>query len=68
VPAALAVALVLTAVFHGARWALEKVARRYGAPVPVPSCRVAPIRFPRTLPVRRLAPLAGGWSGRGPPV
>jgi hypothetical protein len=68
VPAAMAVALVLTAVFHGARWTLEEVARRYGAPVPAPVRRVASARFPRTSPVPRLAPLAAGWSGRGPPV
>jgi len=68
VPAAMAVALVLTAVFHGARWTLEQLARRYGAPVPVPARRVAPARCRHTLPAPRLAPLAGGWSGRGPPV
>jgi hypothetical protein len=68
VPAALAVALVLTAVFHGARWTLEEVTRRYGTPAPKLAQRVAPLRFPRTLPVLRLTPLAGGWSGRGPPV
>jgi hypothetical protein len=68
VPAALAVALALAAVFHGARWTLEEVARRHAAPVPAPARRVAPARFPRTFRVPRLAPLAGGWSGRGPPV
>jgi hypothetical protein len=68
VPAAMAVALVVTAVFHGARWTLEEIARRYSASLPVVARRIAPAGRPRTLPVPRFAPLAGGWSGRGPPV
>jgi hypothetical protein len=66
VPAALAVGLVLAALFHGARWVLREVAERCGA---TPTARRAPARQ-RPLwdvLVPRLAPLAGGWSGRGPP-
>lgn len=66
VPAAVAVALVLAAAFHGAHWTLHEVARRHR--------RVA-LRSPRTsgqprhrdVVLPRLTPLADGWSGRGPP-
>ncbi|MBV8430335.1 MAG: hypothetical protein JO244_04185 [Solirubrobacterales bacterium] len=66
VPAALAVGLVLAAVFHGARWVLQGVAARHLEP---PAGRRPPIvvRAPDDLLLPRLAPLAGGWSGRGPP-
>jgi hypothetical protein len=66
VPAALAVGLVLAAVFHGARWVLHELSERRGAPR---AERRAP-STPRPLwgvLLPRLAPLAGGWSGRGPP-
>jgi hypothetical protein len=67
IPAALAVGLVLAAIFHGARWVLQEVAQWCAAPPP------APLRPPAAIPVRRrillspLAPLVGGWSDRGPP-
>ena len=67
VPAALAVGLVLAAAFHGARWALREVAERR---VPKPRTRRARTPVPRppySVLAPRLAPLAGGWSGRGPP-
>lgn len=67
VPAAFAVGLVLAAAFHGARWALLEVASRRSTR---PRTRRAPTRAPRPnlrVPVPRLAPLADGWSGRGPP-
>jgi len=67
VPAAVCIGLVLAAVFHGARWVLAEVAeRRSRATVrrQVPS--VAP-RRPRPPLVPLPAPLASGWSGRGPP-
>jgi hypothetical protein len=67
VVAALAVGLVLAAAFHGARWVLHEVAERH-RPVTAPlSGRVALARVPRDVLLPRLAPLAGGWSGRGPP-
>lgn len=67
IPAAACIGLVLAAVFHGARWVLEEVAQRFhrarerGGKHPEPSWR------PPTAPTPRLAPLADGWSGRGPP-
>ena len=67
-PAAACVGLVLTAVFHSARWVLHEVARRRacvaqdGAPVLVGVLR------PRDAFIPRPAPLAAGASGRGPPV
>jgi hypothetical protein len=67
IPAALAVGLVLAAVCIGARWALRGVARRYGArEIRYESARA--VRRPRAVLVRRPAPVAGGWSGRGPPL
>lgn len=66
VPAALAVALVLAAVFHGARWVLEDVAARHGDRF-TPGSRATVARSPGEMWLPRLAPLAAGWSGRGPP-
>lgn len=65
-PAALAVGLVLAAAFHGARWVLEQVADRSRRSAPRTDIRLR-IRIPRDAPLVPLAPLAGGWSGRGPP-
>jgi hypothetical protein len=67
VPAALCVGLVLAAIFHGARWVLDEVAQRRCSPTRNPVRRriAQPRRRDATLP--RLAPLAEGWSGRGPP-
>lgn len=67
-PAAACIGLVLAAVFHGARWVLHEVARRracaprVGATAPLTAVR------PRDAFVPRLAPVAGGSSGRGPPA
>ena len=66
VPAAAAVGLVLAALFHGARWVLEEVAQRRGRMTARPR-RVARASYPRDVLLLRPAPLAGGWSGRGPP-
>jgi hypothetical protein len=68
IPAAVAVGLVLAAAFHGARRVLQAVAERAAQPAagaaraPV----VAQVRLNPLLPA--LAPLADGWSGRGPPL
>jgi hypothetical protein len=67
VPAALAVALVLTAVFHGARWVLREVAERRGRQIVTARVRAVVAGAPRDALLPRLAPLAEGWSGRGPP-
>jgi hypothetical protein len=66
VPAALAVGLVLAAVFHGARWVLRDVARRHARGARVRPRRI-PVHTPRDVLLPRPAPLADGWSGRGPP-
>lgn len=67
IPAAVAVGLVLAAAFHGARRVLQAVAehraRRATVGVRPP---VAPRPQLQILPPA-LAPLADGWSGRGPP-
>jgi len=68
IPAAMSVGLVLAAWFHGARWVLREVVRRRARP---PAAWVGPalvLPRPRAAAVSRLAPLIGGWSGRGPPV
>jgi hypothetical protein len=67
IPAALCVGLVLAAIVHGARWVLDEVARRSaGALTDLPVRPARPLR-PRPALLPRLAPLAEGWSGRGPP-
>jgi hypothetical protein len=66
VPASLCVGLVLAALLHGARWALDQVATRCGPPLarrPVASS--AP--RPTNVAAPRRGPLAAGWCGRGPP-
>jgi len=67
IPAALAVGLVLAAVFHSARRVLHAVAERHGrravvaGRAPVVGCGALGVL------VAALAPLVDGWSGRGPP-
>jgi hypothetical protein len=66
IPASLAVGLVLAAAFQGARWVLTGVAHRrvrhklkhvrHRARRPLPD-----------PPLLLIAPIADGWSGRGPP-
>jgi hypothetical protein len=67
IPAALCVGLVLAAAFHGAHWVVREVALRRGHRTGVARPRVARARPPREILVLRRAPIAGGWSGRGPP-
>ncbi len=67
IPAALAVGLVLAAVFHGARWVLREVARRHTRRATSPARRPLAAAPPRAVRVPALTPLADGWSGRGPP-
>lgn len=66
-PAALAVGLVLAAVFHGARWVLREVAQWRRRPGGAPPRRASRARSPRNTVLPRLEPLADGWSDRGPP-
>lgn len=67
IPAAVAAGLVLAAAFHGARRVLQAVverrARRRTAPARPPVIRRPQLQ----IPTPALAPLADGWSGRGPP-
>lgn len=66
IPAAGGIGLVLAAAFHGARWVLDQVALR-GQRAGIASPRATAAAAPRIVLVPRPAPLAGGWSGRGPP-
>jgi len=67
VPAALAVGLVLAAMFHGARWVLLEVAQRRRRPAGPPRRRLSAPCPRRDWRLPRLEPLADGWSDRGPP-
>jgi hypothetical protein len=67
IPAAVGVGLALAAAFHGARWVLHEVAKRCVRRIAVVRATAAAVRAPRDVLVPRLAPIAGGWSGRGPP-
>jgi hypothetical protein len=67
IPAALCVGLVLAALLHGARWLLREVAARHARRFPTALARsVRPAR-PVDALLPRVAPLALGWCGRGPP-
>jgi hypothetical protein len=67
IPSALCVGLVLAALLHGARWVLHEVAARRAGRVHAPSPAVVPVPRPVEFSLPRLAPLALGWCGRGPP-
>jgi hypothetical protein len=67
IPAAAAVGLVLAAVFHGARWILAEVARRYATRAGRRSAPSPPSPPGAGFLLPAMAPLADGWSGRGPP-
>lgn len=68
IPAAIAVGLVLAALFHGAHWVLDEVAKRCGGAIQPPPVRAAAMPRPHDVVLPRLAPLLSGWSGRGPPT
>ena len=68
IPSAACIGLVLATVFHGARWVLNEVAERYARSRPVVRRRLAPVLRPPLVAAPVVAPLAGGWSGRGPPM
>jgi hypothetical protein len=67
IPASLCVGLVIAAVLHGARWVLVATAHRRARRPSVPRLRDVPARLRRDLVVLPPAPVAAGWSGRGPP-
>ena len=66
--AALCVGLVLATLFQGARWVLREVIRRYARRRKSRVRRQASRPRPDVVFLPGLAPLAGGWSGRGPPA
>jgi hypothetical protein len=68
IPAALCVGLVLAALLHGAQWVLRVVATRRARSVRSPSSPAGALPRPAGICVPRLAPLALGWCGRGPPA
>lgn len=68
IPSALCVGLVLAALLHGARWVLHEVARRHTRSSHPPAVGGASDPRPVSVSVPRLAPLALGWCGRGPPA
>ncbi len=67
IPAAISIGTVIAAVLHGACWVVGEVARlhrrRIVAPRPLARCP----RPPAAAFVAGPAPIAAGWSGRGPP-
>jgi len=67
IPAALAVGLVVAAGFHSARWILREITELSLRNVARPARRTNGAPRPGDVLLPRLAPLAGGWSGRGPP-
>ena len=68
VPASVFVGLVLAALLHGARWVLRTTAKRRARRARARRRRTARQRCPVDALVPRPAPVAAGWSGRGPPV
>jgi hypothetical protein len=68
IPAAVCVGLVLAALLHGARWVLREVATRHARTTRAPSPAVPARPRPADVSLPRLAPLALGWCGRGPPA
>jgi hypothetical protein len=68
IPIAACVGLVLAVVLHGARWVLGEVARRRCAPQWRRTRRVSQLRPVLELRAAAAAPLAAGWSRRGPPA
>jgi hypothetical protein len=67
IPTSTCVGLVLAAIFHGARWVLDEVFERRARDRTAPLRPTFRVRLPVDARVPRLAPLADGWSGRGPP-
>ena len=67
IPAALAVALVLAAVFHSARRVLHAVAERRSRTLVLARRPLVLARARLDVLLPAVAPLADGWSGRGPP-
>ncbi len=67
IPAAVCVGLVLAACLHGARWGLREIARRRSRACPRRRAGTLLSPYCADFVSAPLAPLVGGWSGRGPP-
>jgi H+/gluconate symporter-like permease len=67
IPAALCVGLILASLFHGALWVLDEVAKRRARPLSATGSPPAQTVRRPDVSLPQLAPLAYGWSGRGPP-
>jgi hypothetical protein len=67
VPVSACVGLVLAAIFHGARWVLDEVSERRSRAASAAARPIFSLRAPSDALLPRLAPLAEGRSGRGPP-
>jgi hypothetical protein len=67
IPVSLCIGLALAACLYGARWVIGEVIRRQGARSHRRR-RVAPVRGRPLVLGPPVAPVAGGWSGRGPPA
>lgn len=67
IPAASGVGLVLASLFYGVHWVLREVARLCRSREASTSHPNRSPDRPRDVLPRRLAPMAEGWSGRGPP-
>jgi hypothetical protein len=68
IPAAVCVGLVLAALLHGARWVLHEVAARRARQLHAETAPRVTLARPADAALPRLAPLALGWCGRGPPA
>jgi hypothetical protein len=68
VPVAVCIGLVLAALFHAADWVLGEVSRHYARSRPAPRRRPIAALRPQLVAAPQPAPVAGGWSDRGPPA
>jgi len=67
IPAAACIGLVVATLLHGARWVLDELARVSSRELRTRSKGPGSMGRPVAAAVLRCAPLAEGWSGRGPP-
>jgi hypothetical protein len=68
IPSAALVGLILASLLHGALWVLREAARLGARVRHRPRRSGSARRLPLDVFLAPLAPLVGGWSGRGPPV
>ena len=68
IPASAGVGLVLAALLHGVHVVLDELATRHELRSPTPAPVALVIGRPRRARAVSLAPVAAGWSDRGPPL